>query len=138
MNGVLPDIDPDSWVAPTADVIGRVRLAQGASIWFGAVLRGDNELIDIGQGSNVQDLCVLHTDMGGAARHRFALHDRPPRHLARLQDRRTTLIGMGAIILNHAVIGAPLPDRCPCAYSRRQGHSDGSLSLAPPARLPAF
>ena len=55
---------PESWIAPTAAVIGKVRLEQGASVWFGAVLRGDNELIHIGENSNVQDGTVMHTDMG--------------------------------------------------------------------------
>lgn len=55
---------PDSWIAPSAAVIGKVRLDAGASVWFGAVLRGDNELIHIGEHSNVQDGSVMHTDMG--------------------------------------------------------------------------
>jgi carbonic anhydrase/acetyltransferase-like protein (isoleucine patch superfamily) len=53
-----------SWVAPTATVIGRVRLEEGSSVWFGAVIRGDNEQISIGQGTNVQDGAVLHSDPG--------------------------------------------------------------------------
>lgn len=53
-----------SWAAPNATLIGRVRLQARASVWFGAVLRGDNELIDIGEDSNVQDGTVMHTDMG--------------------------------------------------------------------------
>ena len=53
---------PHSWIAPTAVVIGRVRLQEGSSVWFGAVIRGDNEQICIGSGSNVQDGAILHTD----------------------------------------------------------------------------
>ena len=56
--------DGDFWVAPDANVIGKVRLGAGASVWFGATLRGDNEWIDIGAGSNVQENSVLHTDIG--------------------------------------------------------------------------
>ncbi|WP_238217805.1 gamma carbonic anhydrase family protein, partial [Pseudomonas sp. PAGU 2196] len=58
------DSHPTSWIAPNATVIGNVRLQARASVWFGAVLRGDNELIDIGEDSNVQDGTVMHTDMG--------------------------------------------------------------------------
>lgn len=56
--------DPQSWVAPNAVLIGNVRLEAGASVWFNVVLRGDNELIHIGENSNVQDGTVMHTDMG--------------------------------------------------------------------------
>ena len=64
LDDLVPDIHPDAWVAETASVIGRVRLAARSSVWFGAVLRGDNDLISIGEGSNVQDGAVLHTDPG--------------------------------------------------------------------------
>jgi carbonic anhydrase/acetyltransferase-like protein (isoleucine patch superfamily) len=59
-----PDVAPDAYVAPSADVIGSVRLAEGASVWFHVVLRGDNDWIDIGPGSNIQDGSVIHTDEG--------------------------------------------------------------------------
>jgi carbonic anhydrase/acetyltransferase-like protein (isoleucine patch superfamily) len=65
LDGVMPDADRDDcWVAPTAVLIGRVLLEPDASVWWGAVLRGDNEPIVVGRGSNVQDGCVLHTDPG--------------------------------------------------------------------------
>src|SRR5690554_3547471 len=95
-----------SWVAPDAAVIGKVRLDEGASVWFGSVLRGDNELIHIGEGSNIQDLCMLHTDPGfpltvGAGciiGHRTMLHG--------CTIGAGTLVGMGATILNGARIGS--------------------------------
>lgn len=95
----------EAWIAPDAVLIGRVRVAPGASVWWGAVLRGDNELIDIGPGSNVQDGCVLHTDMGfpmtiGAGctvGHKAILHG------CVLED--NVLVGMGAVVLNGARIG---------------------------------
>ncbi|MGR3320467.1 MAG: gamma carbonic anhydrase family protein, partial [Pseudooceanicola sp.] len=59
----LPE-DGDFWVAPDANVIGRVILRSGASVWFGSTLRGDNEVIEIGEGSNVQENTVMHTDPG--------------------------------------------------------------------------
>ena len=66
LDGITPELafDGDYWVAPTAQLIGKVRIDRGASVWFGAVLRGDNELIHVGAGSNVQENSVLHTDMG--------------------------------------------------------------------------
>ena len=66
LDGVAPELptDGDFWVAEDANLIGRVRLLSGASVWFGATLRGDNELIEVGAGSNVQENSVLHTDIG--------------------------------------------------------------------------
>lgn len=97
--------DGSAWVAPGAHVIGRVVLGAGSSVWFGAVLRGDNEPIVVGPGTNIQDHSVLHTDMGfpleiGAdctIGHRAILHG--------CTIGRCTLIGMGATILNGARIG---------------------------------
>jgi carbonic anhydrase/acetyltransferase-like protein (isoleucine patch superfamily) len=93
------------WIAPSADVIGRVHLEADVSIWFNAVLRGDDEAIRIGQGSNVQDGAVIHADPGFPAvlgsfvsvGHRAILHG------CNIAD--TTLIGMGAIVMNGARIG---------------------------------
>ena len=95
----------DHWIAPTAVCIGKVRLEHDASVWWGAVLRGDNELITVGQGSNVQDGSVLHTDPG------CPLMIGPNvtiGHLAMLHGCEIgegSLIGIGAIILNGARIG---------------------------------
>ena len=96
---------PESWIAPTAAVIGKVRLDKGASVWFGAVLRGDNELIHIGENSNVQDGSVMHTDMGFpltlgksvTVGHNVMMHG------CTVDD--YSLIGINAVILNGAKIG---------------------------------
>ena len=135
LDGVFPEIDPDSWVAPTADVIGKVRLAQGASIWFGAVLRGDNELIDIGQGTNVQDLCVLHTDMGAPLTigPRCTIGHRAILHGCKIGEQ--TLIGMGAIILNHAVIGARCLIGAHALIPEGKVIPDGSLVVGAPGKI---
>ena len=93
------------WVAPDAQVIGKVRLARDVGVWFGAVLRGDNELIEIGEGSNIQEHSMLHTDMGFPLTvgrgctigHRAILHG------CTIGD--NSLVGMGAIVLNGAKIG---------------------------------
>ncbi len=101
-----PDCAPDAWAAPNASMIGRVRLAAEASVWFGAVLRGDQEWITLGKRSNVQDGCVLHTDMG------YPLDigdDCTIGHLAMLHGctiGNNSLIGIGAVVLNGARIGA--------------------------------
>jgi len=95
----------DFWVAPDANLIGRVTLGQGASVWFGATLRGDNEDIVIGDGTNVQEHCVMHTDMGFplwigencTIGHKAMLHG--------CTIGRNSLIGMGATVLNGARIG---------------------------------
>ena len=93
------------WIAPGAHVIGNVALGEGASIWFGAVLRGDNETIAVGAGSNIQDGCVLHTDPGFplSVGEKVTVGHRAGLHGCRVEER--CLIGIGAIILNGAVIG---------------------------------
>jgi carbonic anhydrase/acetyltransferase-like protein (isoleucine patch superfamily) len=93
------------WIAPTAIVIGKVRLGTNASVWWNSVLRGDNEPISVGKGSNIQDGCVLHTDPG------FPLtigKNVTIGHLAMLHGCTigdNSLIGIGAVILNGATIG---------------------------------
>jgi carbonic anhydrase/acetyltransferase-like protein (isoleucine patch superfamily) len=107
LDGVAPELPPDGdcYIADTAILIGRVRLAKGANIWHGAVLRGDNEPIDIGEDTNIQENCVLHTDAGlplvvgrgCTIGHAAILHGCVIGH--------TALIGMSAVVLNGAVIG---------------------------------
>jgi carbonic anhydrase/acetyltransferase-like protein (isoleucine patch superfamily) len=105
LDGIAPELADESWIAPSADVMGRVRLLHHASVWFEAVLRGDNEWITVGEGSNVQDGCVLHTDMGAPLTigshctigHKAILHG------CKIGD--NSLVGMGAVVLNYAVIG---------------------------------
>ena len=105
LDGHTPQLADDTWVAPDANLIGQVILEEGASVWFGATLRGDNEPITIGRGSNVQENCVMHTDMGYPLTvgenctigHKVMLHG--------CTLGNNTLIGMGATILNGAKIG---------------------------------
>ncbi|WP_112322743.1 gamma carbonic anhydrase family protein [Oceanibium sediminis] len=108
LDGVSPHLpeDGDVWVGPGAAVIGDVVMESGASVWFNAVLRGDNERIHVGAGSNIQENCVLHTDPGFpliigvdcTIGHKAILHG------CTLGD--GVLIGMGATVLNGAIIGA--------------------------------
>lgn len=105
-DGHEPDIHPTAWIAPTATLIGRVRIEADASVFYGAVLRGDLDEIVLGAGSNLQDNCVVHTDVGVPARigagvgvgHGAIVHG------ATVGD--GSLIGMGAVLLNRSVIGA--------------------------------
>ena len=107
LDGKSPELRADGqyFIAETATVIGNVRLKSNASVWFGSVLRGDNELIEIGEGSNVQDNCTFHTDPGFPLTigknctigHNVILH------CCTIED--GALIGMGAIIMNGARIG---------------------------------
>jgi carbonic anhydrase/acetyltransferase-like protein (isoleucine patch superfamily) len=86
--GHAPECHADTWVAPDANLIGKVVLEAGASVWFGATLRGDNEEIRVGAGSNVQENCVFHTDMGYPLTDRDELHHRPQGDAAWLHHRR--------------------------------------------------
>ena len=106
LDGIAPTIHPDAWVAPGAQVIGDVTLKAGASVWFGAVLRGDNEPIVIGAGSNVQENAVLHTDPGCPL---IVGRDCTVGHRAMLHGCTVgdgSLVGMGATVLNRATLGA--------------------------------
>ncbi|WP_209427571.1 gamma carbonic anhydrase family protein [Pararhodobacter sp. SW119] len=135
LDDILPEIAEDSWVAPGANVLGRVTLATGASVWFGATLRGDNERITLGEGSNVQDGCTLHTDMGfpltigrdctighGAILHGCTIGDE-------------SLIGMGAIVLNGARIGRNCLIGAGALVAEGKQIPEGSLVLGSPGRV---
>jgi carbonic anhydrase/acetyltransferase-like protein (isoleucine patch superfamily) len=101
-----PKIDDEAFVAPTAVIVGAVSMAPRSSIWYGAVARADHETIDIGEASNIQDGCTLHSDpgfplvvgRGVTVGHRVVLHG------ARIDD--DVLIGMGSVIMNGAHIGS--------------------------------
>lgn len=101
-----PTLDPDCWIADNAVVIGSVAIERGASLWFNTVARGDNDLITVGEGSNVQDASVLHTDAGIP----LAIgRDVTVGHMAMLHGCTVgegSLIGIKAVVLNRAVIGA--------------------------------
>lgn len=124
-----------NWIAPDATLIGKVRLENNVSIWFGAVLRGDNELISIGRDTNIQEHCVLHTDMGypltiGAGctiGHRAMLHG--------CKIGENSLIGIGAIILNGAKIGRNSLVGAGALVTEGKEFPDNSLIIGSPARV---
>jgi carbonic anhydrase/acetyltransferase-like protein (isoleucine patch superfamily) len=137
----IEDISPqfpaggDYWVAPNATLIGRVRLLKHASIWFGAVLRGDNEWIEVGENSNVQDNSVIHADPGQPVTigtnvtvgHRVILHS------TTVGD--NSLIGMGSILLNRSKIGKNCLVGAGTLIAEGKEIPDGSLVLGSPGRV---
>lgn len=123
------------WVAPDARVIGRVTLRDEVGIWFGAVLRGDNERIDVGARTNIQEHCVLHTDIGFplvidegcTIGHRAILHG--------CTIGSNSLIGMGAIVLNGAKIGTNCLIGAGALVPEGREIPDGSLAVGMPAKV---
>ncbi|MEE9389495.1 MAG: gamma carbonic anhydrase family protein [Paracoccaceae bacterium] len=130
----LPD-SGDYWVAPDANVIGQVKLETATSVWFGATLRGDNEVIHIGAGSNIQENCVLHTDMGFplVVGENCTIGHRAILHGCTIGDQ--TLVGMGAIIMNGAVIGQGCQIGAGTLISEGKTIPDGSLVVGVPGKI---
>jgi len=135
LDGHSPKIARDTWVAPDANLIGQVVLEEAASVWFGCTLRGDNEEIWIGAGTNVQENTVMHTDMGfplviGAGctiGHKAMLHG------CTLGE--NTLIGMGATVLNGAKIGKNCLIGAGALVTEGKDIPDGSLVMGAPAKV---
>lgn len=131
---ILPD-NGRYWVAPDAQVMGKVRLGEDVSIWFGAVLRGDNALIDIGTGSNIQDGCICHTDADEplAVGRNCTIGHRAILHACIIGD--NTLVGMGATVLNRAVIGKNCLVGAHALVTEGKVFPDNSLIVGAPARV---
>jgi carbonic anhydrase/acetyltransferase-like protein (isoleucine patch superfamily) len=137
LDGERPELPPEGsyYIAETAVVIGRVRLKPNTSIWFGAVLRGDTEWIEVGEGSNIQEGCTLHTDAGFplvigkdcAVGHNCIMHG------CLMGDK--SLIGMGAIVLNGAKIGKNSIVGAGSVVTEGKEFPDDSLIIGSPARM---
>jgi carbonic anhydrase/acetyltransferase-like protein (isoleucine patch superfamily) len=130
-----PELAASAYVAPNASVIGKVVLAERATVWFGATLRGDNETISIGAGSNVQDSAVLHTDPGfpltvGAD---VSIGHQAMMHGCTIGE--GTLIGIQAIVMNGAVIGKGCLVGAGALITEHKVFADGSLIIGAPARV---
>ncbi|MHA7772287.1 gamma carbonic anhydrase family protein [Roseibium sp. M-1] len=131
---VFPE-NGEYWVAPNATLIGDIVLKDAASVWFGAVLRGDNEPITVGIRSNVQDGCVFHTDMGYPLTigsnctigHKAILHG------CTIGD--NSLVGMGATILNGAVIGSNCIIGANALIAEGKEIPDNSLVVGVPGKI---
>lgn len=125
----------DYWIAPNASAIGKVTLEAGVSIWFGAVLRGDNEHIIIGEGSNIQENSVLHTDPGYTLRLGKGV---TVGHMAMLHGCTVgdnSLIGIGAVVLNGAKIGKNCIVGAKALITENTEIPDGSLVVGAPGRV---
>jgi carbonic anhydrase/acetyltransferase-like protein (isoleucine patch superfamily) len=136
LDGQAPDLPPEGsfFIAETAVVIGKVRLGRNASVWWGSVLRGDNEWIEVGENSNIQESCTLHTDIGfpltiGARAtigHNVVLHG--------CTIAEDCLIGMGAIVLNGARIGKNSIVGAGALVTEGKEFPEGSLIVGTPGR----
>ena len=134
LGDISPSIDPTAWVAPSADLIGDVRLGPRASIWFGAVIRADNTPIILGEESNFQDGATGHSDPGapltiGA---RVTVGHQAILHGCTVEDE--ALIGMGARILNGAVIGSQCIVGAGALVTEGKAFEPKSLIVGSPAR----
>ena len=137
LDGEAPELPADRryWIADSAIVIGRVRLKTDASVWFNAVLRGDNEWIDLGERSQIQDNAVLHTDLGFPLSigedcvigHNVVLHG--------CTIASNSLIGMGAVVLNGARIGKNCLVGAGAVVTEGKEFADNSLIVGAPARV---
>ncbi|KAF1067285.1 hypothetical protein APR50_35210 [Variovorax paradoxus] len=135
LDGVAPQLGDGAWVADSAEVMGRVTLAENANVWFGAVLRGDTEAMTIGRNSNIQDLSVLHCDIGCpltvgenvTVGHQVMLHG------CTIGD--NTLIGMQAVVLNNAKIGRNSIVGAGALVTEGSEFPDNSMILGSPAKV---
>ncbi len=135
LDGLFPQIAEDTWIAPDANVIGNVVLEDGASVWFGCTLRGDNEQIRVGAGSNVQENVVCHTDPGSPL---VIGADCTIGHKAMLHGcviGAGTLIGMGATVLNGARIGEGCLIGAGALIPEGREIPDGTLVMGVPGKV---
>lgn len=130
-----PEIAEDAWVAESATLIGKIKLESRANVWFGTTLRGDNELIHIGENSNVQENCVLHTDMGYPL---TLAKDVTVGHQAMLHGctiGEGSLIGIQAVVLNGAKIGKNCLVGAGALVTEGKEFPDNSLIIGSPAKV---
>ena len=135
LDGVAPQVSDSSWVADSAQVMGRVVLGEDASIWFGTVVRGDTESITIGAGSNIQDASVLHADFGKplVVGERVTVGHQVMLHGCTIGDE--SLIGIGAVVLNGAKIGKNCLVGAGALVTEGKEFPDGSMIIGSPAKV---
>ncbi|WP_329485975.1 gamma carbonic anhydrase family protein [Kitasatospora sp. NBC_01246] len=131
----VPDIDPTAFVAPNAVVVGSVTVGAGASVWYGAVIRGDAEAITVGAGSNIQDNCTLHADLGFplVIGERISVGHNAVLHGCVIED--DVLVGMNSTVLNGARIGAGSLVAAGAVVPQGMEVPAGSLVAGVPARI---
>lgn len=134
LDGISPRMADSAWVADSAEVMGNVVLGEDASVWFGAVLRGDNEALTIGAGTNVQDGSVLHSDHGQPLTlgERVTVGHKVVLHGCTVGDE--SLIGIGAVVLNGARIGRHCLVGAGALVTEGKEFPDGSMILGSPAK----
>ena len=134
IDGVAPHIAATAWEADSAQVMGQVELGEGASVWFGAVVRGDTDRITIGAGSNIQDASVLHADAGQPllVGERVTVGHQVVLHGCTIGDE--SLIGIGAVVLNGAKIGKNCLVGAGALVTEGKEFPDGSMILGSPAK----
>ena len=135
LDGVKPEMHAESWVAEGATVIGRVNMHKDSSVWFGATVRGDNDPVTIGEGSNVQDGSVLHTDVGyplTIGKH-VTIGHLVMLHGCEIGD--GSLIGIGSIILNGAKIGKNCLIGAKSLITENKVIPDGSMVMGAPGKV---
>ncbi|RRD56764.1 gamma carbonic anhydrase family protein [Comamonadaceae bacterium OH2545_COT-014] len=134
VDGKTPQVDASAWVADSAEVMGDVTLGADVSVWFGAVARGDTAPITVGEGSNVQDQCVLHADFGQplVIGRRVTVGHRVVLHGCTVGDE--SLIGIGAVVLNGARIGKHCLVGAGALVTEGKEFPDGSMILGSPAK----
>ncbi|WP_316527695.1 gamma carbonic anhydrase family protein [Kitasatospora brasiliensis] len=135
VGGKKPAVDPGAFVAPNAVVIGDVTVAAGASVWYGAVLRGDAESITVGAGSNIQDNCTLHADLGFplVIGERISVGHNAVLHGCTVED--DVLVGMNATVLNGARIGTGSLVAAGAVVPQGMAVPPGSLVAGVPAKV---
>ncbi len=135
LDGKSPRLGSGAWVADSADVVGDVELGDNASVWFGVVIRGDNETIRIGKGSNVQDLSVLHSDHGKplSIGNNVTLGHQVMVHGCTIGD--NSLIGIGSVVLNGAIIGRNCIVGAGSVVTEGKEFPDNSLIIGSPAKV---
>lgn len=135
VDGKTPQVDSTAWIADSAQVMGHVTLGPDASVWFGCVLRGDTESMTVGEGSNIQDLTVMHADHGlpltigkhVTVGHKVMLHG------CTIDDE--SVIGIGAIVLNGARIGKNCLVGAGSLVTEGKEFPDGSMIMGAPAKV---
>ena len=135
LDGIAPQIDATAWVAPGSHVIGNTIIGARASVWFGTTIRGDNEPITVGAGSNIQENCVLHTDPGCPLTigENCTIGHKAMLHGCTIGD--NSLIGMGATVLNGAVIGKNCLIGAGALITEGKTIPDGSLVVGAPGKV---
>ena len=133
--GTRPDVAADAFIAETATVIGNVVLGAGSSVWFGAVLRGDNDRISIGERTNVQDNCTIHVDPGFPVRVGAGLTIGHGAIVHGCTVEENCLIGMGATVLNGARIGRDSLVGAGALVTEGKQIPPGSLVVGVPAKV---